>query len=530
MSKPKILIIGGGIGGLSCATSLAETEMFDISIYESDILGGQASSKKSRLCNTEISWRVFGSYYTNLSAIINDIGSKQNFYNLKHYDACINNNEKSPVHSSKCSTLKNNNLNQINKIFEVFFLSKNRAINEYHDITAGEFFQSDFMNLLIGPYFGLEPTKVTLSAYYKFFYSFNDKKNIYNIGGITKYPTNDSLFKPWEIYLQKKGVKVYENNALDNILVDNNGNIAQLIINNEIFIADEIVFALSLQPLVKIFNNNPQLYNKHIYQKLNYLQNGLQFYISVNFYWKKNVINNRKCHIYTFIDGWMPIIVKRFINTNYVDKNCNNDIKEVWNIGVADKIMGKYIKKYTSQCSYREIVHEIKMNIINSDHYKNYFDFDNYSFDDYFYDYEFDDRYYNKLPTTEKFSINKGIEKNLLNNKEEELGNNIYFSAYYVKNTVGGASMETSCEIGLETADLICKKYNISNPRKPIYKTKKYLTLGTLPFVILDLLLYKLKCRPIVDIINPVILLIIYLIFLILLIIKFFKFMIKNKK
>ena len=81
---------------------------------------------------------------------------------------------------------------------------------------------------------------------------------------------------------------------------------------------------------------------------------------------------------------------------------------------------------------------------MNSEHFKNYFDFENNTWDDYFYDYEFDDRYYNKLPTTEKFSINKDIEANLLNNKEPELGDNIYFSAYYVKNTTGGASMETS--------------------------------------------------------------------------------------
>ena len=36
--KKKIIIIGGGIGGLTCATSLAETGNFDISIYESDII------------------------------------------------------------------------------------------------------------------------------------------------------------------------------------------------------------------------------------------------------------------------------------------------------------------------------------------------------------------------------------------------------------------------------------------------------------------------------------------------------------
>ena len=65
------------------------------------------------------------------------------------------------------------------------------------------------------------------------------------------------------------------------------------------------------------------------------------------------------------------------------------------------------------------------------------------------------------------------------------LGNNIYFSAYYVKNTTGGASMETSCEIGLKTADLICNKYTINNARKPIYKTRGYISIITLPFIFL---------------------------------------------
>jgi uncharacterized protein with NAD-binding domain and iron-sulfur cluster len=81
MTKPKIIIIGGGIGGLSCATSLAETGEFDISIYESDIIGGQASTQKSALCNTEISWRVFLGFYDNLFQIINTIGARDNFYN-----------------------------------------------------------------------------------------------------------------------------------------------------------------------------------------------------------------------------------------------------------------------------------------------------------------------------------------------------------------------------------------------------------------------------------------------------------------
>ena len=94
MSKPKILIIGGGIGGLSCATALAETGKFDISIYESDILGGQASTQKSKLCNTEISWRVFGCSYKNLFKIINDISAMKNFYEALPGDLCYTNSKK----------------------------------------------------------------------------------------------------------------------------------------------------------------------------------------------------------------------------------------------------------------------------------------------------------------------------------------------------------------------------------------------------------------------------------------------------
>ena len=89
--------------------------------------------------------------------------------------------------------------------------------------------------------------------------------------------------------------------------------------------------------------------------------------------------------------------------------------------------------------------------------------------------------------------------------------------------------METSCEIGLKTADIICKKYNVYNPRKPILKTRQYALLITLPFVILDKLLYKLKLKPITDSINSIVLLIIYFTILINIIFKISKFFINNK-
>ena len=527
LNKPKIIIIGGGIGGLSCAMSLIETGKFDVSIYESDIIGGQASSQKSKLCNTEISWRIIGESYSNFLKILTDLDILKNLYSFEKNDDCIGDNLTSPYGNTLTSVssniIKNCNYTQINKLLNILFLSKNRALNDYHNINTYNYYNSWYINLIIGPYFGIEPTKATLSSFYKYLFSiFIVKKG--NKSYFTKYPTNDAIFEPWKKYLIEKGVKIYEYTALKNIITNDEGNISGLNINNKIYTSNEIVFACSLQSLNKLFINNEILKNKPIYNKLTRLMQGQQFYISVNFYWKRPIIKDRKCHIYTFTDGWMPIIIKRFFNTDYIENNCDKNIKEVWNISVADYLNGNYIKKYTSQSNFDELVYEIKMNILNSKHFKDYFDFENYGWDYYFYDHEFDNRYYEKLPTTEKFSINKNIEENLLNNNETELGNNIYFSAYYVKNTFGGATMETSCEIGLKTADLICKKYKVETKRKPSYKTRPYITIMTIPFVILDYILYKLNIGPITNIINPFILLIIYFILILIVITKFLNY------
>ena len=208
MSKPKILIIGGGIGGLSCATSLAETGQFDISIYESDILGGQASSKKSKLCNTEIAWRMMGGSYNNFLRILKDIDAFKNIYPGYDEHICTEKGVFSPnsVKSLLSVTFKSCNYEEINKMLVLFFLSKQRAINSYHNISGGEFFKCDTMDMILGPYVGLEPKKVTVSAYYKYLFGLFSKQ-YYGSGTtqVTKYPTSDSIFNPWKQYLLKKG-------------------------------------------------------------------------------------------------------------------------------------------------------------------------------------------------------------------------------------------------------------------------------------------------------------------------------------
>ena len=84
----------------------------------------------------------------------------------EHLDGhqCVNDNQIGDSHS----LIIDHNITQFNKIATILFLCKDRAINEYHDITAESYYKSKNMNIILGPYAGLEPSKVTLSAFYKF--------------------------------------------------------------------------------------------------------------------------------------------------------------------------------------------------------------------------------------------------------------------------------------------------------------------------------------------------------------------------
>ncbi len=248
--KPKILIVGGGIGGLSCATALAETGKFDVSIYESDIIGGQASTKKSKLCNTEICWRVWGCSYNNLFSIMNDISCMRNFYNALPQDLCYSSNPPQNYNLTLSEYFNKVDFKLLSKSLKFLFDCKDRNINEHHDIESYNYYDRDTLHtIILGPLMGLEATKLTLSGMLKFIYGLEQVDNNFckkgTISIVSKYPTSDSLFEPWKKYLLERNVKIYEKYSLKNITCDKNGKITKILINNQLYNADEIVFACS---------------------------------------------------------------------------------------------------------------------------------------------------------------------------------------------------------------------------------------------------------------------------------------------
>ena len=69
----KILIIGGGISGLSCAMDMCEANL-DITIIEKDgLCGGQSRSEKIDDVSVCYNWRIFTTKYKNLLHLFNNI-------------------------------------------------------------------------------------------------------------------------------------------------------------------------------------------------------------------------------------------------------------------------------------------------------------------------------------------------------------------------------------------------------------------------------------------------------------------------
>lgn len=522
----RINIIGGGIAGLSAATLLSDHNGFDIHLYEkNETVGGQANSELDEMCYTEYSWRIYGSVYHNINYLIHKIGVDANF--TTNANPCFLQNNMIKSGDTNPSNImfqliKQNKWNVISRVLYQACICKDRALNEYRNTNASDFFLNNpIMTTILGPYLGLEAEKVSLSGYYKNIYSVCDS-NKYNFTPdnfrITTLPTHLALFKPWLAFLKKKGVSVHTSASLDRINIEGN-NVNSASINGKTIYGDEFIFACSLKPLLVVLHNSP-ISNTQTFSKMTQLTNGLQLYFSINIYFSKKLTGSDICSESTIIDmPWIPIIQKKRNWEHHIFKNCDNRIKDIWNIGVYDNVKGLN-GKILSQCSVSEAVDETLRQIKTSIYIKRWLKEINKTWDDIFlgteYWYEFvDNKNGTIISKNPKFSINHGIMDNMPENNPHDLPNNMYLAGYYVNNTMGGVSMEASCETGFVASDLILKKYNIKNKQIiPIKHNVEYVSKLTVPLVYFDKLLYHYKLQSLSEYLPALVLLIGYVLFI----------------
>lgn len=541
----KTVIIGGGIAGLSVSTYLCEISSFEIEIYEKENeLGGQASSQYNNNCNIEHSWRVFGRTYHNIWYIFNNILCiSDNFKTLKNNclisGDIVSNGD--PNISLLSQILYNTKFDNYYKFFDFLFLCKDRVINSYDHINALEYFDNNvIIKSILGPLQGLEAVKLSISSTMKNLYQINDSK-IYSFSPtstqITNMPTNDAIFEHWEKYLLKKNVTIKKNQEIQDIFIEND-KIKYVVINSKKIYADEFIFACSLKPLNKILENK---YNCTTFKNMKKLEQNMQMYFTINMYFNKKI--NMTCDNFVLLkEPWQPIIQRKIYWPKKIINNCKlneEQIKEIWNVGFLDYQKGsngKILRDCSLEEALQEGIRQIKHNKYIIDIMKNNdIDFDEvYMGHDIWHQFKNSSENFPIHPDNfstiskiadlnPKFSVNQGTLHYIPESHPNDIPINMHLSGYYVNNSYGGASMESSCETGLICAKNIVSMYNLkTNNILPIKHTNEYILhpIIQLPFVKLDEFLYYNNMYPIIKYINSfyffiiIIFIFIYILFL----------------
>lgn len=250
-NKKKIVILGGGIGGLSVAHELTRIGDFDITIIERNSeLGGQARSKKnSRNLHSEYCWHAIGHGYCNFLNLLKEIKDKEGCNLLSHikpihnyiyvykdniyhetYNAFLTEPSK---FEEGFKALYKRNLTFIEKIklhwlqFKCLNMCEERMESldsvKWNDYIKN--FSPEIRRWLLDSssiYFGMDYSQ--LSTHFMIHLGRQNKKsflldplyNFYSLDG----PMNEILFDNWQRFLEKKRVKILLNTNVISLETD----------------------------------------------------------------------------------------------------------------------------------------------------------------------------------------------------------------------------------------------------------------------------------------------------------------------
>jgi len=505
----KVVIVGGGIAGISAAHMLSSNKNVDIHVYESeDMIGGQACSKMGKLCFIEYCWRMFFSTYDNLNSIIHELKVEPNFDTARTCTYDKNQDKTTTVIDFILTMIKEGNWSVLNKMVNTICECKPRLITEY-DISADEYFEHhNYIRTLIGPIFGLDATKVSMSGFMKFLYSMYNTQYTreHTVAGL---PTYQALFEPWQAYLEKKGVHFHVSSPCTEIHYTDKIN--NVVIRGEPIIADEYIFCCSLKPLNRLLQPTCTTF-KH----LKFLESGLQLYYSISIHFSKETPPDH-CNQFVLMDTpWLLLADKKRAWKKKVLVHCNPNVKESWNIAAMDGIKGSLYHKILSECSKEEAQAEILYQLEQSDYFKK-MNMDILEVEDW---YQFENNEEGKLISTNpKFSVNVGNLKRMPTSHPKDIPKNMWLAGYYCKSTMGGTSMESSCETGLQAAQDLLDSKKMIHTYQVKEHTNWFFTYYTIPLVWFDYVLYYLKIRPLTHVIPSILLVVVYTLCLLYLII-----------
>lgn len=536
----KIIIIGGGIAGLTTAHELLKKDL-KVHLFESTSeLGGLAKAIRNKDgIMEEYSWRGFGPFYNNFFDILKQIP----IYNKhKPFHPLLKNTDKpcainNLTHNGiNFITFKNNDTFMYSGALEytqlikvsydmLKYICSNKRREKYRNILLKDYIIENYnehtydvtVNHLAGACLGFNRNTVSIDTIVDtvtkvLIHSNMDSSSIWRN---TTRPTNEAIFDPWLIHLMSyENFNVYFNSSLITINKDNNNIITSLTINingeTQNIHGDEYIISINpfnLQDILvssnlfSLASQNYKVINKSV-------NNQVSFRIGFN----KHVNYHKENAGFTFLDSDLNITIYPVEMAWDSDVRLDNEgnIKSLWSGTAVDTltIIPKY-KKIGNELTREELIEEIIDEIFISK-----------SFNDYIYKYNNYNITRNDICYIELYKEYKYINGALENIDNKKWVNNIfnqeflmdqrteydnlYLGGAHTKTTLNKYSMEAATESGKIIANHILTKYNQENCYRYVFDNRYLYQI--------DDVLYAMNCPNIIDIITLFIVLVIIII------------------
>ena len=518
-----VIVIGGGIAGLTVAHELINLGYDIILIERNDTCGGLARtkhSKKDKICPYELSWRAKGRWYQNAYDIMKKIpfdSTKTVFDTLTVLQGgektC---NKKIPNYQNSIDDMPMMDRIKLLPLITNFLNScDERNIKNYSPINLKNYIKENnlseqaenLIGKIVGPYLGFDYHNASL---YDLLYGFemmsNNSSPEYEFT-ITSLPTNIAWFTPWLKHLEGKGLKLYLNTEVVELKLDNFNKIENILTYNKVTKAYERLSAKYyvnctgpeiLEQLIRPYKlrANIDLWYKNI-QKV--AENGRQIQLCVYYYLDKKIFLDRENTLaYLPRTKWLLMVLpEAHVWTKHglkLDEYCDKDIKEIVSVGLCEPWeMGTFIKKPWSKCTREEIRIEAWYQLTHDEDFINNICIeDNTKLEDVkIIDFKMWDSYVFKDGKMDTYEPKWANNVNTRQYRPEAITpiKNMFLGGSYSNTSTGIYSMEGASESGKKAAIALC---NHDNKKQNIFLYNKERFLMTAPIRGIDYLFFML--------------------------------------
>lgn len=319
MTKQTVIIMGGGIGGLTVAHELSKyPDEYDITIFERNSeLGGQArSGEMPDGTHSEYCWHAVSSGYSNLPRILKEIPTNDGrnvLEHLKPFDNYVFETDKIHLRDTSgknfltqpkqfFSTLskitgKNHYKDRLRAywlLLKIKFMSKKR-LESLDKVLWKDYvshFSPEFQRWAVDStsiYLGMEYDEISAHLMIDLF-RHNWTPDKYLDSNYSFYafdgPINQVWFDPWGKLLESRGVKIHLNSTVESVKHDSLS-INHIVVNGENYEADLFVNGMDIHSVAKLFEC-PHF--KHLSHQSHQIQTQVLFHLPYRMHERRNSV------------------------------------------------------------------------------------------------------------------------------------------------------------------------------------------------------------------------------------------------